>query len=329
MLVGEAYGSEEDARGEPFVGASGQELNRMLHEAGIMRSECYLTNLVNARPPNNDLTAWIPVKKSMVTPAHVTLRDKKVLPIVVDGYKALLAEIGNVQPSVIVAFGNSALWALTGKWGVTRWRGSVMPAEKHTIIPTIHPAAVLREWSARPLVVNDLRRAKRILEGGSSKPPPWRFIIRPSLEQTLNILQMLWDRVEEGPFWIDFDLETRLGHIECAGLSWSRSDAICIPFLYPSRDEPYWNEKEEALIVWKLYCLLTHSNARVRGQNLLYDAQYTYRHWLFVPRVAQDTMISWHVAFAGMPKRLDFQASLLCDYYIQWKPDRVRQKEGG
>ena len=54
MLVGEAWGEQEEYQRTPFVGASGAELNRMLHEAGIMRSECFVTNLVNARPPSND-----------------------------------------------------------------------------------------------------------------------------------------------------------------------------------------------------------------------------------------------------------------------------------
>ncbi|MFS2212853.1 hypothetical protein, partial [Kosakonia cowanii] len=64
-----------------------------------------------------------------------------------------------------------------------------------------------------------------------------------------------------------------------------------------------------------------HPNVLVRGQNLLYDAQYTYRHWHFVPRVAQDTMISHHTMWAGLPKRLDFQASMYCDHYVYWKDE--------
>ena len=55
MLVGDFY-SDSDVRScEPLSGTAGQELNRMLHEAGIMRSECYCTNVVNARPPEGDI----------------------------------------------------------------------------------------------------------------------------------------------------------------------------------------------------------------------------------------------------------------------------------
>src|SRR3990170_3156877 len=93
MLVGEAFGYEEERAGEPFVGASGQELNRMLHEVGIMRSECYVTNLVNSRPANNDIGTWIAAKKKDITYQHVQLRDKYVMPIVLEGYKRLLKEV--------------------------------------------------------------------------------------------------------------------------------------------------------------------------------------------------------------------------------------------
>ncbi len=59
MIVGEAP-SESDARSHsPFGGSSGPELNRLLHEAGIMRSECYTTNVCKVRPPGNQLSAFI------------------------------------------------------------------------------------------------------------------------------------------------------------------------------------------------------------------------------------------------------------------------------
>ena len=84
----------------------------------------------------------------------------------------------------------------------------------------------------------------------------------------------------------------------------------------------YWATPEmEGMIVHRLYRILTHPKALVRGQNLLYDAQYTYRHWHFVPRVAQDTMIAQHSIYCGMRKSLDFQASMYCDHYVYWKDD--------
>lgn len=69
----------------------------------------------------------------------------------------------------------------------------------------------------------------------------------------------------------------------------------------------------------KLYKLLTHKRVKVRGQNLLFDCQYTYRYWHFIPNVGQDTMISQHSCFCALPKGLDFLGSLYADWYTNWK----------
>lgn len=129
MVVGEAWGEKEEQAGRPFVGASGQELGRMLHDAGILLSDCYLTNLVNARPPGNNLDAWIPVAKNKLTSDMVKLRGKFVKPIVKAGFASLIKEIELVEPRIIIAMGSSALWALTGKQGIIKWRGSIVEVD--------------------------------------------------------------------------------------------------------------------------------------------------------------------------------------------------------
>lgn len=338
MIVGEAPGEQEEYKGIPFVGASGQELDRMLHEAGISRSECFVTNVCRIRPPGNKIEAFIALKKKEITEKHIPLRDKYVLPPIKEGYDLLLREIALVKPNIIIALGNTALWALTGHWGVTKWRGSMLRADLDwgsmlppKVIPTIHPAAVLREWSWRQMVITDLKRvAKNRHSLEYENTPKWQFYIQPSFETALGLLRKLLIRLDSGDsFWIDFDFETKHGHIDCAGISWSRTEAICIPFMSKVNREGYWPQEEEAVLVYWLYKLLTHKNVKVRGQNLLYDSQYSYRHWHFIPRVVQDTMITHHVAFAGLKKSLDFQASIYCDYYVQWKPDKSAWKEGG
>lgn len=330
MLVGEAWGEHEERLGRPFVGPSGDELNRMLQEAGLMRSECYVTNLVNKRPPGNDIGAWIALKKKDRTAAHVLLRDRWVLPVIWEGYQQLLAEINLVQPNLIVAFGNSAMWALTGKWGIRSWRGSLLQAEQGPkLIPTIHPAAVLREWSQRAAVLSDLRRAAGHIHSRAYSPPNYSFILRPNIEQVVSVLESLLKFAADSELWLDVDLETSSGHIACCGLSWSRTDAICIPFIAQGFPNGYWNEQEEAEIVWLLYRLLTHPSVRIRWQNGLYDAQYIHRSWHFVPRGAQDTMISQHAIFSDQPKALAYQASIYADHYVFWKDEGKQLAKGG
>lgn len=340
MLLGEAPGKEEDSAGVPFVGPSGQELNRMLHEAGIMRSECYVTNVVKHRPLNNYLGNFVPMTKKAREELIAAgkplfpLRDLKVTQEVIDGFSMLKQEIRDVQPQVILAFGNLALWALTGRWGITKWRGSYLQPDGNAgggeswIIPTYHPAAILRQWNWRPVGVNDLRRAKRILDGKRPIRPDWRFTVRPNFTQVIGEISRLHAVAEERArlgsplkLWLDFDIETRAGHIACVGISWTKTNALCIPLMCVESREGYWNIEEEAHIVWWLWRLLTHKQVAVRWQNGLYDAQYVWRHWHFVPNGGQDTMISQHSIFGDMPKALHFQASMYCDWYVYWKDE--------
>lgn len=323
MIVGEAPGSEEELRGEPFVGAAGHELTKMLHEAGIQRSECFLTNVARVRPLGNDVNQFIAKAKKDRTPEHLPLRDKWVKRPLVDGYNLLIKELELVQPNIVIALGNVALWSLTGLWGITKWRGSMIHADiggGPKVIPTLHPSSILRQWENRAIAVTDLRRAARFMNGEPYPVNNWNMVIRPSFDKAVTVLQGLAGLLETGPIEISFDLETRAGHIACAGLTWG-NQGICLPFMCIEDPEGYWREDEEAELVWLLRKILTHQNAYVIGQNQLYDCQYTYRWWLFDPRVKHDTMISQHVAFAGLQKSLAFQASMYCNQYRYWKDD--------
>lgn len=129
MIVGEAPGAEEEARGRPFIGMSGKELDRMLHEAGMTRSECFVTNVSKERPPSNDIGFFIAKsqKEAKENPGKFfPLRDKMVTRQVIEGFKMLIDEIETVKPNIIITLGNISLWALTGNYGITKWRGSML-----------------------------------------------------------------------------------------------------------------------------------------------------------------------------------------------------------
>src|SRR3990167_3470743 len=282
MLVGEAPGAEEERTGCPFVGASGVELNKMLHEAGIMRSECFVSNVSRLRPPNNEIEAWISKakKKASIPPGFMPMRNLHVHPAIAAGFEKLLKEINLVQPNIIVAFGNLSMWALTGRWGISKWRGSQLRVDWDEggpqVIPTWHPAYILRDWSERASAVRDLRRAGSCRESRNSNKPTWRFLVRPTFSQATDCLGSLLARLEKGPLKLVHDLETRNGHIACSGIAWSKTDAACIPFMCVERPEGYWTEAQEAALIWLHYKVLCHPNARVVNQNYLYDAQYTH-----------------------------------------------------
>lgn len=138
LLVGEGPGATEDATGRPFVGKAGQLLTRMLASIQLKREEVYITNIVKCRPPGN--------------------RDP--LPDEVQACLPYLErQIDIIQPLVIVCLGLPALKTLTGtNLGISRLRGTFQQYREYPVLPTYHPAAVLRfpDKYKRP-VWNDLK----------------------------------------------------------------------------------------------------------------------------------------------------------------------------
>lgn len=325
MLVGEAPGNDEVMARRPFVGQSGQELDRMLANAGINRSECFATNVVKYRPPNNEIKHFIPERKADVTSDCVMVKNKWVKPVVAQGIKELYQEIDLVKPNVIIPLGGTASWAVTGNEGIVKWRGSLLDWKTSThqckVIPTYHPAAILRQWDWRFISVHDLRRAAAHMHSPKYEMPAYNFRIRPSFPQVEEILAFLTERCNAGPQKISVDIETRSGHIACIGLGWSEVDALCIPLMCIERPEGYWAEQEERVIMRHLKWLLQHSNCEVIFQNGLYDCQYFARHFGWIPKTKYDTMILHHVLFAGLPKGLDFLSSLYCGFHRYWKDE--------
>ncbi|MDP9441469.1 MAG: uracil-DNA glycosylase [Actinomycetota bacterium] len=145
VFVGEGPGREEDLRGEPFVGRSGQLLDRLvLEEIGLTRDRFYIANTVKCRPPGN--------------------RDP--LPAEVSSCRPYLeAQLELIDPKVVVTLGNFATKLLLDTTeGITKLRGRTYPYRRATLVPTFHPAAVLR-GGGEPMAKMraDLIRAKEAL----------------------------------------------------------------------------------------------------------------------------------------------------------------------
>lgn len=328
MIVGECPGEQDILKNTPFSGYSGIELNNQLKEAGISRNACFITNVVRVRAPGNDVSAFVAEKKKEITEKHINLRNKFVLPAVRDGLEILKREIELVQPNVIIALGNLPLWALTGEWGITSWRGSEMLCDlplnlpyQPKVIPVYNPAVVLRQWSWRQIAVMDLKRAAREAKYREVIRRDYNFVIRPNYSDVVSILAQLQHQLNLGPVKLSIDIETRAGHISCLGIAWSETDALCIPFMDTLQPEGYWPWQEEASIVHALYQTLTHPNLVGVGQNFLYDAQYILRYWHFVVNLKRDTMLAHHSCFSNMQKGLDFLSSMYCEHHTYWKDE--------
>lgn len=125
LVLGEAPGATEDAGGEPFIGRSGQLLFRLLgEETGLRREDCYVTNVVKCRPPGNR------------TPTRVEIAACR-------GW--LDEQLAQLRAPVAVTLGNTATTALLGPvGGINSVRGVARTLGPLTVVPMLHPAAVLR-----------------------------------------------------------------------------------------------------------------------------------------------------------------------------------------
>jgi uracil-DNA glycosylase family 4 len=146
VFVGEAPGASEDAQGIPFVGQAGQLLNRMLSEqTRISRSDVYIANVLKCRPPGNRDPA-----PDEVMACSPFLRE----------------QIRSIWPDVIMPMGNPAThFILQTEVGITRLRGKVHHAGHFIVIPTFHPAAVLRDSNKLNDLEHDFYLLGQILRG--------------------------------------------------------------------------------------------------------------------------------------------------------------------
>jgi DNA polymerase len=137
MFIGEAPGREEDAQGAPFVGAAGQLLTRMIAAMGLTREEVYICNIIKCRPPDNRNPA-------------------------VDEIEAcepfLRRQIDVIGPRIIITLGNfAAKTLLRTETGITRLRGRFYTYHGIPLMPTYHPAYLLRNPAQKRPVWQDLQ----------------------------------------------------------------------------------------------------------------------------------------------------------------------------
>lgn len=321
LIVGEAFGEQEERAGVPFVGYSGKELHKMLGEAGINVADCRFTNVINERPPDNDISIWFRTsKKKGLEDDAVYHRGKWAMPRMLEGVAALRHEIIQTQPERVIGLGNAPLWACTGEYGITKWRGSQMVGDiedtTFDFIPILHPAYVLRMWQTRWVCLEDFKRANRPWE-----IPNYDFLIRPSYGDVVSWLSDCLVLLSRGVVKIACDIETRNRQIACVGFCLTDRSAICIPILCVERPEGYWSVEEELQIVLKIREVLTHPNAHVIGQNYIYDMQYFARQYGIRSNLGDDTMLKHHCAMPGTPKGLDFLSSIYCRYHRYWKDE--------
>lgn len=149
MFVGEAPGANEDEQGRPFVGRAGELLNKIIEAIGMKRADVFIGNVNRCRPANN---------RTPTTAEAATCKP------------FLLREIALLRPDVIVVMGNTAMKNLLDtKEGITKLRGNFMDYKGIKVMPTFHPAFLLRDPSKKRETWEDMKKVREYLNKTKSE----------------------------------------------------------------------------------------------------------------------------------------------------------------
>lgn len=325
-LVGEAPGADEETAGLPFMGWSGQELTRMLREAGIERSDVFLTNVISIRPPSNNLNefcgdrATVGKDYSLPPLSSGNFLRSEFLPEL----ERLGTELREVNPNVVVALGGTASWALIRQPKITAVRGVVAEGvlTPHKVLPTFHPAAVTRDWSKRTIVLADLIKAERESHFPEIRRPERKVFYDPEFSDLAIIEREL---MAAGVLAADIETKQRL--ITCIGFAPDPYRAYVIPFFDPRKPSgSYWPNVEQEREAWDMVERVLSSDIPKIFQNGLYDIQYLLRAGIRLRNCKEDTMILHHAMYPELQKSLGFMGSIYTNE-ASWKLFRPRGED--
>ena len=344
MLVGEARGEAEARMNSSFVGPSGAELLRMLNESGIisftfadrdylhkyyaqsdpscieaiwgLHPEVVRTNVFQIHPPKNDLEYFCGPKAEGIPGYPALIKSKYVREEFAKELDRLADEIINLDPNLIICLGNCSLWALAGRMGITKLRGTTLlsthTAADFKLLPTYHPSAILRQWDNRPTVIADLMKAKRESAYPEIRRPPREIWIEPTLE---DIRTFIAEFIRPGCL-LSVDIETAGQRITCIGFG-PRSDlAIVIPFDDDRRKTGcYWPTRQDERACWNLVReVLEDGRIRKLFQNGAYDIAFLLRAYgIKTIGAEEDTMLLSHALQPESLKGLGYLGSIYSD----------------
>lgn len=357
VIVGEARGAEEHRINSSFVGASGVELLRLLNEARIItlsgndkafisdyyrrgdprsidsvwraHPELFRTNVFQIHPPANRLE-WFCGGKADGIPGYPALITGKYVRTEFEPELDRLAdEIIERDPNLIIGLGNTALWALCGRTGVGKIRGTTQLTTHcvsgYKLLPTYHPASLFRQWENRPTTIMDLIKARRESDFPDIRRPACEIWIEPTLA---DIESFINDFII-GCDLLSVDIETSGSRITCIGFAPSRERAIVIPFDDDrSKSRSYWPTREIESAAWRLIrAVLVDGTIPKLFQNGLYDIAFLLRSYgIGVRGCAHDTMLLSHALQPESLKGLGYLGSIYTDFGA-WKVDHKNRHE--
>jgi len=350
VLVGEAKGENEVKINSSFVGSSGIELLRILDEASVislsgddydyiskyyrigdphcidavwrLHPEVYRTNVFQLHPTANKIESLCGPKQTALAGYPVLAKGKYIRREFGPELERLADELVEMDPNVIVALGNTPLWALAGQTAISKRRGTTY-LSTHTVsgfklLPTYHPAAVLRQWELRPIVVADLIKAKRESEWPEIRRPKRVLWIEPSVRDLYEFERQFITR----PGRLAVDIETSGNQVTCIGFAPDKGTCLVIPFVGRNR-RSYWPTPENEKLAWEFICnILSDKRIHKTFQNGLYDIAFLWRaNGVKVYGADEDSMLLHHSLQPESLKSLGFLGSIYTDEGA-WKQER-------
>jgi DNA polymerase-1 len=313
MIVGEAPGGEEDKAGRPFVGRSGQLLREELSRVGLNPEDCYITNTVKCRPPDN---------------AKPKAGDIKAC------RKYLDEEMASVKPEYIITLGSLSTKAILKKAKITEVHGQITALGKTKAMAAFHPAYCLRDPSKLPSLRKDLKRmADEIL--GREKDKRATFTWREINEENISEFFAELEKCE----WFSFDLETSgldwfnpfERWVSCLNMSFDNGGGSWVlPMTMPFSSYPSVGSQE--YVIRKISERLHFLKKKGCAHNGKFD-----NHWLkavfdVIFPLQFDTMLASHAADENRAHDLKSLATYYLDapYYdipLHWKQGRFKPNE--
>ena len=319
-FVGEAWNEQDAALKRSFIGSGGQELTRMLRDAGIHRHEAFLTSVFALRPNDkNDVTKlFISRTEGGLTTLPPITKGKYLDPRYWSEVERLRDELSAVRPNLVVALGNTAAWALLGVTGITNLRGTTAPSTLVPglkVLPTYNPSMILRQWANRPIAIADFMKARREMQFPEIRRPERWVLVDPTLEE---LRQYLYDPTGQlkppSRGYFSTDTETKRRQITMIGFAPNETLSIVIPFVdlrHP--DGSYWPTHADELVAWQMAKEILESPHPKLFQNGLYDLQYIVQMGIRPFNVLEDTMLLHHALYPELPKSLAFMGSTQTD----------------
>ena len=306
-LFGEQPGKTEIMRGKPFIGPAGNELNNCLNDAGLNRQQGYLSNVI--KDYDAPLERYIQFNRSN---APTISDDCKVY---LTELEAEVKRLGS-NCKCLIACGNVALWALTGRTGITKWRGSILPClySDKPVIPVLHPATIIPPKSVylnKHLLVHDLQRVARVVSG-VYVPLQRNIKINPTFTESRTFLEYVLELAKQNHPVLAYDIEIYNEQVSCISFATSSTQAISIPFIC-SQGDCYSIEQETHL--WELIAQILENDRLPKiGQNISFDAHFLLRRYGIRSKNLNDTMVAQQILMGDYPKGLDFITSIWTDH---------------